>query len=160
MPPRTLESLTDLDGAMHRRIGVALFNHVWTLLERPDRTPAEDAEMVHAAHASRFHWGRAEGMEVVNLARGEWQCSRVYAVLGRGEPARWHAQRCLEHAATPGVDVADLAFGYEAMARAEAVAGDLAAAATWKAKAVDLLERIDDAEDREVIEADLATLPV
>ena len=38
--------------------------------------------MIHAAHASRFHWSRAEGAESVNLARGEWQCSRVYAVAG------------------------------------------------------------------------------
>ena len=41
--------------------------------------------MLHAAHASRFHWG--EVGEPVNFARGEWQISRVYAVLGRPEPA-------------------------------------------------------------------------
>ena len=50
--------------------------------------------MIHAAHASRYHWG--EVGDDVNLARGEWQCSRVYAVLGRGEPALWHARRCVE----------------------------------------------------------------
>ena len=35
MTAPTLDRLTDLDAATHRRIGVALFNHVWTLLETP-----------------------------------------------------------------------------------------------------------------------------
>ena len=84
---------TTIDAATHRQLAVDLFNSVWRLLERTDRTAAEDDEMLHAAHASRHHWG--EVGERVNLARGEWQCSRVYAVLGRAEPAMWHAQRCL-----------------------------------------------------------------
>ena len=45
--------------------------------------------MIHAAHASRHHWA-AVGTGV-NLARGEWQISRVYVTLGRGEPALFHA---------------------------------------------------------------------
>src|SRR5947209_2426539 len=84
----------DLDPAAHRRLGVALFNDTWTLIEKADRTPAEADEMIHAAHTSRWHWARAEGSTTANLARGEWQCSRVYATLGRGEPAVWHARRC------------------------------------------------------------------
>jgi DNA-binding transcriptional MerR regulator len=160
MTAPTLDALTDLDGAMHRRLGVALFNHVWTLLEKPDRTPAEIDEMLHAAHASRFHWSRADGMEDANLARGEWQCSRVYAVLGRGEPALWHAKRCLAiHEAAGSADW-DIASAYEALARACAVAGDPGAAADWKAKAVAALEGIGDPADREVIEGDIATLPI
>src|SRR5204862_6157437 len=75
----------ELEGATRRALAVGLFNHVWTLLETPDRTVEQDDEMIHAAHASRYHWG--EVGEKVNLARGEWQCSRVYAVLGRADPA-------------------------------------------------------------------------
>src|SRR5439155_394862 len=82
---------------------VDLFNRAWKLLENPDRTPAEDDELLHCAHASRYHWIGA-GTQV-NAARGEWQCSRVYAVLGRGEPALHHARRCLELAET-AVDAA------------------------------------------------------
>jgi hypothetical protein len=76
-------------GVDHRRLAVELFNHVWTLLELASRTPEQDDELVHAAHASRWHWSKAG--TTVNLARGEWQISRVYAVLGRAEPALWHA---------------------------------------------------------------------
>ncbi len=71
----------ELDQATRRALAVGLFNHTWTLLETHPRTPAQDDEMIHAAHASRYHWG--EVADDVHLARGEWQCSRVYAVLGR-----------------------------------------------------------------------------
>lgn len=160
MTAPTLDTLTDLDGATHRGLGVALFNHVWTLLEKPERSPAETDEMIHAAHASRFHWSRADGSEPVNLARGEWQCSRVYAVLGRGEPALWHARRCLAINEAAGTADWDIASAYEALARASAVAGDDAAARDWKGKATAALDGIADQDDRDVIEGDLATLPI
>jgi DNA-binding transcriptional MerR regulator len=153
------DALTDLDSATHRALGVALYNHVWTLLETADRTPAQVDEMIHAAHASRFHWSRAEGSEPVNLARGEWQCSRVYAVLGRSEPALWHAARCLAINEANGSADWDIASAYEAMARASAVAGDTDAAADWKAKATAALDGIADQDDRDIIEGDLKTLP-
>ena len=73
---------------------MALFNHAWSLLDLPERTPAEDFDLIHCAHASRWHWGRAGGPQ--EWAIGEWQCSRTYAVLGRPEPALVHAQRCLD----------------------------------------------------------------
>jgi len=159
MTTPTTDALTDLDAATHRALGVALYNHVWTLLETTDRTPAQVDEMIHAAHASRFHWSRAEGSEPVNLARGEWQCSRVYAVLGRGEPALWHARRCLAINEANGSADWDIASAFEAMARATLVAGDAAAAADWKAKATAALDGIADQDDRDIIEGDLATLP-
>jgi DNA-binding transcriptional MerR regulator len=156
---QTTDALSDIDAATHRALGVALYNHTWTLLEKADRTPAETDEMIHSAHASRFHWSRADGSEPVNLARGEWQCSRVYAVLGRGEPALWHARRCLAIDEAAGAADWDIASAYEAMARATGVAGDPDAAAAWKAKATAALDGIADQDDREVIENDLATLP-
>lgn len=160
MTAPTLDTIADIDGATHRRLAVALFNHVWTLIEQPDRTPVQTDEMIHAAHASRFHWSHAEGATPINLGRGEWQCSRVYAVLGRGEPALWHARRCLAAAGGDGAEEWDLAAACEAMARASAVAGDPGAAAEWKARAVEALATIADPADREVIEGDIATLPL
>ena len=160
MPAPSLDPLTDLDGATHRAIATALFNHTWTLLEKADRTAAETDEMIHAAHASRFHWGRADGVEPVNLGLGEWQCSRVYAVLGRGEPAVWHARRCLAYNEAAGATDWQIAAAYEGLARASAVAGDRMAAADWKARAVAALDGIRDQDDRDLIEGDLATLPL
>lgn len=159
----TAATSVELDAATHRRLGVDLYNSTWTLIEKADRTPAETDEMIHRAHASRWHWARAEGSRPVNLARGEWLCARVYATLGRGEPAVWHARRCLEIVESIGEDEGraswDLAGAYEAMARASFAAGDSASGALWKAKGIEALAGIEDEDDRMPIEADLATLP-
>ena len=154
-----LDPITDLDAATHRELGKALFNQVWTLLEIEDRSPEQTDDMIHAAHASRAHWTRAEGPGSAEAARGEWQCSRVYAALGRGEPALWHARRCLAIHEAAGRADWDLASAYEALARASAVAGDATAAADWKARATTALDGIADRDDRDIIEGDLATLP-
>jgi DNA-binding transcriptional MerR regulator len=156
----TAVTTVELDAATQRRLGVELYNSTWTLIEKPDRTPSETDEMIHRAHASRWHWGRVGS--AVNLARGEWLCSRVYATLGRGEPALWHARRCVEINEGLGADARepwDLPAAYEAMARASFAAGDPASGALWKAKAVTALDDMIDPDDREPIAQDIATLP-
>jgi hypothetical protein len=159
-----VDPATDLDEATHRRLGRDLFNFTWTLIEKADRTPADVDEMIHAAHASRYHWSKAEGATTANLARGEWQCARVYAVLGRGEPAVWHARRCLELvdlAAKAGeAEDWDHAAAAEGMSRAFAAAGDRANAEAWRDRAKAALDHIENPHDREPIEQDIATLPV
>lgn len=147
-----------LDPATERELAVALFNHTWTLLETPDRTPAQIDEMIHAAHASRHHWA-AVGT-AANLARGEWQCSRVYAVLGRGEPALWHARRCVAILEANDIRDWDVAAAYEAMARASAVAGDREGARTWAARAQTACDAIEEDEERRIIQADIDGLPL
>jgi hypothetical protein len=138
----------------HRQLGVDLFNEVWRLLEARD----DDDRMLHAAHASRYHWGEAPQCKPENLARGEWQVARVYAVLGRGEAAVWHARRCLEHCEENGIGDWDLAYAYEALARGHAVAGH-DEASHWKLKARAAGDAIADPEDREHFDEDYATLP-
>jgi len=151
----------EVDPTTRRALAVGLFNRVWQLLETADRTQEQDDEMVHAAHASRYHWGEVPMHERKNLAIGEWQCSRVYAVLGRGEPALHHAQRSLDYVdADPDAAHWLRASSYEALARAHAVAGQRDEAFIWKAKAAEELAKEPDKDDREIIEQDLATLPI
>jgi hypothetical protein len=137
-----------------RQHGVDLFNEVWRLVESRE----DDDRMLHAAHASRYHWGEAPECSPENLARGEWQVSRVYVVLGRTEPAIWHAQRCREYCEQAGIGDWDLAYAYEALARAHALAGH-AEAAEWKSKARAAGDAIADPENREHFDEDFATLP-
>lgn len=152
-----------LDADTHRRLGKDLYNHTWTLIETADRTPEQVDEMIASTHASAYHWSKAGGT-LTNAARGQWQIARVYATLGRGEPALWHARRCVElaEAATASgvADDWDLAAALEALARAQAVQGDAAAARSTAARARDSLEGISDPEDRQLIEQDLASLPI
>ncbi len=150
----------DLSPETHRALAVGLYNRTWDLLEIGSRSPAEDDELIDTAHASAWHWRRVG--DAANAARGHWLCSRVYSVLGMGEGACRHARRACEILAAggDGIEDWDAAAAAEAMARALAVTGDLAGAIEWKARASSLLEGVADAEDRSVIERDLATLPV
>ena len=139
-----------------RRLAAELFNTVWTLLESPGRDPHDDDRMLHAAHASRYHWGQVG--DPVNLARGEWQCSRVYAVLGRAEPALHHARRTLELCERHGIGDFDLAFAYEALARGHAVAGDRDACLANLELARSAAEAVVDPEDRRAVMDDVASI--
>ncbi|MEX0625214.1 MAG: hypothetical protein WD402_01575 [Chloroflexota bacterium] len=155
---------TILDPAQHRAEGAALFNLVWEMLDAPVRTPAQDDQMVHAAHASRWHWSQAGDLGGdQQRAVGEWQCSRVYSVLGRGEPALHHARACLVICEESGLGDWVLAAAYEALARASAAAGDADEARAWLARARTASAAIVDPEDREQIDSDLralAALPI
>ena len=147
-----------LTAEQRRRLAGDLFNHVWTLLGTADRSPEQDDEMIHAAHASRYHWG--EVGNPANLGRGEWQISRVYSVLGRPEPAVFHARRCLAYIEQGlGTEEWDLPFAYEALARAHAVAGDAFESRRFEQLAREAGEQIADPENGEMLLADLATLP-
>jgi DNA-binding transcriptional MerR regulator len=147
-----------LDREAHRRLGVDLFNRTWTLMEKDGRTVEEDDELVHCAHASAYHWLLAG--TAANRARSEWQCSRVYTVLGRAEPALHHARRCLAicESEPDALEEWDVPFAYEALARAHAVAGDSAETSRCLERARTLGAAIADEDDRRLLEADLATI--
>lgn len=149
--------MTELTAADERALAANLFNGVWELLETADRTAEDDDRMLHMAHASRYHWGQVGSAR--NLARGEWQCSRVYAVLGRPEPALHHARRVLEICEAHGIADFDIAFAYEALARAHAIAGDAVTARRMTERALASVDGIAEDEDRALVLADLATIP-
>jgi hypothetical protein len=143
--------------AGERQQAVDLFNETWSLLETDDRTPEQDERMIHTAHGSRLHWDAAGTVE--NVAVGDWLCSRVYATLGRAEPAMYHARWCLERAESEDVPDWVRAEAHEAMARAYALLDELDEARRHAVEARAICDTIDDAEDREVVLGDLATLP-
>jgi DNA-binding transcriptional MerR regulator len=146
-----------LDADDERHLGVALFNSTWTYLEKENRDRADDDAMLHMAHASAHHW-RQVG-KPVNFARSEWQCSRVYAALGRAEPCLHHAKRALDICTEHGLGDFDLAFAYEALARASAIAGDLDKARDYTEQALVAAQDIQDGDDRELLVTDLETIP-
>ena len=148
---------TTQEAKWHRKQAVDCFNTVWKYLDRSDRTLAEDDTMLHMAHASRYHWEQVGTS--VNLARGEWQVSRVYAVLNRAEPALYHASRCLEICQENAIGDFDLAYAYEAMARASIVAGREEERSLFLQKAHEAAADIAEEEDRALVLSDLATIP-
>jgi hypothetical protein len=143
--------------AVHRRLGVELFNATWDLIDKPDRSGDDDIEMLLSAAASRLHWGRIGGPE--ELATGDWQVAHVASLLGFGALALRFARRNLAAAEALGWDGWRLASAHEGMARAAAAAGDTAGRDTHLAAARVALTREPDADEREVIEGQLATIP-
>ncbi|MGB3479515.1 MAG: hypothetical protein WBB67_10175 [bacterium] len=141
----------------HKRSAITLFNLVWSLLDKKDRTKQEDDKMIHAAHASRFHWGEIGAP--VEFERGEWQISRVYSVLNRPQSALYHAGRCLDICKEHNIGDFDIAFAYEAMARAYAVAGDKSDCEKYIKLAKEAGEQIKKKEDKDLFFGDLKTVP-
>ena len=132
---------------VHREFAVQCFNGAWDLLEKSDRTKDEDAQMIHMAHASRYHWGQIG--TPLEFARSDWQISRVYAVLGFGVMAFRYAKRCLDLCEEYGFGDFDLAFAYEALARASAISGDIAKGYGYLSLAEEAGKAIEKEDDRE-----------
>lgn len=137
----------------HKHFAVNCFNQTWDLIEKEDRSQGETDQMIHAAHASRYHWEFVG--EAVNLARGEWLISRVYAILNRVEPCLYHAGRCLKITLSNELKDFDLAFAYEAMARACDLAEDEVESAKFFALAKDAGVEIADKNDRKYFFSEL-----
>ena len=87
---------------LHRQQSVALFNRAWDLLDRSERTPAEDEAMFLAACASLWHWNQRDDVTARHRSIGCWQISRVQAMLNRGADSMHWARRSLEEAIAAG----------------------------------------------------------
>jgi hypothetical protein len=145
-----------LEPGVEQRLAARLFNRVWELLEQPDRDAAQDEEMVHAAHASRHHWGQVG--EPSLWVRGEWQCSRVYVSVGRAEPALYHARRALDLAQRHQLGPFYLGTAHEAIARAARLASLPDEAVRHATLARSAVDELADDDERQSLLADLATL--
>jgi len=127
---------------------------VWELLGMSGRGPAQDLEMVHAAHASLYHWLQVG--KAVHHQRGEWLIARVYSVLKNPHASLRHARRCLELTTQNPEEMEDFdaSYAFEAMARALALAGDRDAARDYRLKARQAGETISGEKHSELFMAD------
>src|SRR5437870_3701968 len=83
----------DVD-AWHRAFAVAAFNRAWDLIDMPDRTPEDDAELLRTVFASRFHWEPIGNDE--NKAVGDWQIAHAASRLGLAALALTYSTSALE----------------------------------------------------------------
>lgn len=138
----------------HRTQAIDANNAVWDALAAD---PPDTTEVLSRAYAATYHWARAEGRVPANDARAAWLLSRCHAVLGNGELALHHADECAAVVEQAGLGDFDLAYAHEARARALAALGRDHEAADELAAARRV--PIADAEDRAIVEADLAAPP-
>jgi hypothetical protein len=140
-----------------RSIAAAAYNRCWELLENEERSVEDDDELLTSAFTSRYHWAVVGGREQVIIS--DWMVSRAAQALGEADLALRFARRANDAAQEPATSDWLVASTAEGMARAFAVAGDEAQCQAWCEKAEQLIERIADDEDREIIAEQLATVP-
>lgn len=142
--------------AVHRYFSATCFNKTWEFIDNPHRSPDEELAMLQTAMASLWHWSQREDATPQNLSVGNWQVSRVYCLLGQADNARRYAEVSLKLA--EGSEPFYAAFAYEALARAEMVAGNKAKMQEYLEKAFVLAEKVEDEEDKQVLMADLRSI--
>ena len=78
----------------HRRFAVECNNTGWDLTALPERTTAQNDEMLDAAHAAAFHWNRVG--KPINAARAWILLAHAHALSGDGAQAMNYARRTLD----------------------------------------------------------------
>jgi hypothetical protein len=142
--------------ASQRELAVAAFNRTWELIDTEQRTPEQNREMLTAACASRHLWNDIGGPE--QFATGDWQVAHVACLLGHASMALDFAVAAYVTASTSDVPQWLVASTCEGLARAHSLAGHDMERDEWIQRAHEILSGIDDAEDRELIESQLATI--
>ncbi|HOO97479.1 MAG TPA: hypothetical protein PKV16_07565 [Caldisericia bacterium] len=156
---KNVESQEEKVQKCHKYMGPTLFNLTWDYIDKGEnRTPEDELMMIHATHASALHWRLNRDSKPENFARGEWQVSRVYALLGRAKESMYHAELCLEICKENGIGDWDIAFAYEACARAAMVAKAPDTMEKYLKLAREATALVKDKGDREMVEGDIESI--
>jgi hypothetical protein len=141
----------------HRIFAASSFNQAWDLIEQSDRTPEDDAAMLAATFASRYHW------EVVgtdeNRVVGDWQIAHIASLLGMADLSLSFARAALDRAVEQGFEGWRLASCHEGMARAHACSGNLSERDRHVRTARILLDKVDDPGERNLVLSQLESVP-
>jgi hypothetical protein len=140
----------------HRYFSAHCFNRAWDLMEKSERTPAEDQEMVALNQASIYHWLQRPDCTDKNRSIGFWQASRIAAVLENAGEARRFGEMCRGY--SNDLPPFYRAYAHEALARAAALIQDKVTATHHLTEAHTLAVEVEDAEARHRLLSDLATL--
>jgi hypothetical protein len=152
-----MSSATPLDTrAAHRYFSADCFNRAWALIEKPDRSPEDNRQMLLLAQASLWHWTQRDDCTDQNLSIGYWQLSRICALLGDHKAAIQYGDLCLHH--SQGQPPFYLGYAHESLARAAQLSGDTLRAAQHLNEARRLLAEITDAADRTSLENDVNSI--
>jgi uncharacterized protein YndB with AHSA1/START domain len=144
----------DVAGDWHRAQGIDANNSIWELLGQPDRSRADDEELLRRAYAAAYHWSRATGSGPENEARALYMIGRAQLAVGHGELALEYGDECLAQCNEFGLVDFDLAYAHELRARGLHAVGRIDEAPAELARAREV--PIADADDKAILDADLA----
>lgn len=140
-----------------RRLGAQANNLGWALAEKPSRTRDEDAEMLHAAHASRHLWGK-NGTER-NFALADLLLGHVHALLGNGQAAMQYANTAFAYFTSHQSEAWELAFAHAVLANAAQAAALPDNHRENYARALEIADTLTNKEDRKVFDVTFAVIP-
>jgi hypothetical protein len=133
-------------------------NRAWKLADSLSRTPAEDEEMLHAAHAAALHWGEV-GTQL-NHMRARMLLGHVHALLGDGARAMAYAQQSFDYVMSHDSPPWEVAFAHAVLANAAHAARLGALHAKHYEIALAEGSALPDAEERAIFETMFRAVPV
>jgi len=139
-----------------KKLAMDLFNKVWDLMDKGNRTEDENYLMVHMAHSSLYHWISVGTPE--NVYIGEWQISRVYAVLNNFDSCLFHGERALKICKENGFTGFHLAYAYETLARAFLIKGNKSESTKYLELALKEVQVVEEPENKDILKKDLDEL--
>lgn len=140
----------------HLKQAKSCFNTTWDLIEKENPTEVDISNMINTCHASLFHWTQVG--QPINLARGEWQLSRVYAIVGMAESSLFHAKNSYKICMDNDIEDFDLSFAYEALSRAYHVMGQNDPAIEYYNLALESANDIKKDEDKKYFLSELESI--
>ena len=119
----------------------------------------DNVRMINFAKSSLYHWKKSPKFQPVNEQRAKWMISHVYAVLGKGEKALETAKETMHLTEKHRFKDFDLAYSYEALARAHAALGNKEECQKFWHKAKETRDFIVGEEDKKIFAGDLEAGP-
>jgi len=146
--------------AAHKYYSANCFNKAWDLIDKEQRTPEEDEDMIRLALASHYHWTQRPDYSNTSASIAYWQTARIYTILDQAENAMHYSQLCLKVSQEEDVPPFFLGYAYEALARAAAAAGSNQDMKTYLDKARTAAGEIQKTDDRKMLLDDLETIQI
>ena len=142
---------------LHKKIAIKTNNEVWNYLTKDKRSEKENHTMITSAYTSFYHWSIIG--KPINLQRGYWLISHVFSVIGKSDFAIYYAEKCMTITKKHKFVDFDLAYAYEALARAYASKGNSEKFAKYYKNALNAAEKIEKKENKTLFMNDLKTGP-
>lgn len=140
---------------VHKHFSTDCFNKCWKLIEKKNRTPEDEEDMVLLTHASLWHWTQRDDYQPMNLSVAYWQLGRVYCQTKNTPMARHYGQKCVEISIENNMPPFYVGYGYEVLAHASALEANAGEAREYLRLAGEQIEKITVDKNKKLLQADL-----
>jgi len=139
--------------AAHNYFSTNCFNAAWDFIEMKDRTDDDNDAMIRMAQTSFWHWLQRDDKTDRHLSVGYWQLSRVYALAGKSDEARYYGNMSLKYSEKE--EPFYKGYAYEALARVAAIENQKEKAKEYLTQARQFAEQVSDPDWKKLLLDDL-----